>query len=191
VSPAVASERTVTFSPEDTRIEFQLPATGHDVHGAFGFDHGELRWDPETGEASGDLVVRAGGAATGSARRDKAMHRKVLESDLFPSFVLHVQKIEGDLAEQGECDLTVEGVLTVHGADHPVRWPIAVEVDHGHFHAEGKLEIPFVDWGMHNPSMLFLKVAEIVDVNVVAEGDIGSGSIASRPPTGAGPGGGE
>jgi len=170
--PSLAQEQVITVDPESSRIEFLLPATGHDVHGSFAFESGELRWDPETGVASGELVVRAGAGASGNARRDKTMHRKVLETERFPRLVLSVEKVEGDPIVEGDNELIVEGLLTIHGSEHPVRWPLAVRVASGGFEASGELDIPYVEWGLHDPSMLFLKVAEIVDVRVVAKGSI-------------------
>jgi polyisoprenoid-binding protein YceI len=172
VGPSFAQERVITLDATSSRIEFLLPATGHDVHGSFAFEGGELRWDPETGVASGELVVRAGAGESGNERRDKTMHRKVLESGLYPRFVMRVERVEGDLIPGGDNALTLEGVLSIHGSEHPVRWPLNVQVTGEQFEATGSLDVPYVEWGLHDPSMLFLRVAGKVDVRVIATGTI-------------------
>jgi polyisoprenoid-binding protein YceI len=185
---SAASERLVTFDPEATQVEFDLSATGHDVHGSFAFERGEVRWDPETGAAKGQLVVKAGAGETGNPKRDRAMHRKVLESDRFPEFVLRVERVEGELADQGTSELTLDGVLSIHGLEHPVQLAISVDLEGRHFTATGRLDVPYVAWGLHDPSMLILRVAKDVDVTVEAAGEIGGAEMATveRAPVGRG-----
>ena len=99
--PATAAETVVQLDPEATEVSFVLGATAHDVHGTFGFQEGTIRFDPATGEASGELVVDATAAETGNGSRDKTMHNKVLESDETPGIVFHVEQVDGTLPERG------------------------------------------------------------------------------------------
>ncbi len=50
---SVAQETLVTLDPAGAQIEFTLGATLHTVHGSFKLKHGEIRFDPATGSASG------------------------------------------------------------------------------------------------------------------------------------------
>ena len=56
-TPLRADERTVTLEPENTHVDFLLSATGHDVSGSFALTAGEIRFDPQTGAASGEIDV--------------------------------------------------------------------------------------------------------------------------------------
>jgi len=177
-SPAVANDLVVQLDPEATEVTFVLGATGHDVHGTFGFQEGVIRFDPATGEASGELVVDAAAAQTGNDSRDKTMHNKVLESDQFPEIVFHVERVEGTLPDQGKGSLQLLGTMEIHGSEHRVTMPAEVERTGDTVHAKTHFDVPFVDWGMHDPSILFLRVEKNVAVSVDTEGHVSEASSA-------------
>lgn len=131
-------------------------------------------------------MLKATGGEIGNEKRDRAMHRKVLESDRFPEFVLRIERVEGDLAEQGTSDLKLGGFLSIHGLEHPVQLAVSVDVEGQHFTASGRLDVPYVEWGLRDPSLLILRVAKDVDVTVEAAGEIGGAEIttAERAPGG-------
>jgi polyisoprenoid-binding protein YceI len=79
-TPAGAEELTLRLDPAATEVSFHVDATGHDVHGAFALRSGEIRFDPDTGTASGEIRVDATSAKTGSGSRDKEMNHEVLAS---------------------------------------------------------------------------------------------------------------
>jgi polyisoprenoid-binding protein YceI len=171
-APMAAQELTVRFDPDATEVTFDVGATGHDVHGSFAFREGEIRLDPRTGAASGDLVVDATGGETGNGSRDKTMHKKVLESVRFPLFVFHTDEVVGELAPEGESTLELRGRLEIHGAEHPVSIPATVVRTGERFRSSAQFMVPYEDWGMHNPGFLFLRVAPEVQVTVAAEGSL-------------------
>jgi polyisoprenoid-binding protein YceI len=169
---AGAAERVLTFDPAATSISFHLDATGHDVEGSFALREGEIRFDTETGQATGILSVNAAGAGTGNQKRDKTMHAKVLESPTFPLFVFHAERVEGQLPQSGAAELKLHGRMEIHGGEHPLVMPAHVEIDGDRIKAMSQFAIPYVAWGMHDPSILFLRVAKQVDVTVTAEGQL-------------------
>lgn len=183
-SPLLASERTLDLDPEQTEVAFSLQATGHDVHGTLHLQEGAVTFDTDSGAASGRIAIDARAAATGNLKRDKDMHAKVLESDSFPLFVFRPERVEGDWSEGGAEQLLLHGTLAIHGAEQPLTLPAQVTVDEGHVEAVATFEVPYVEWGMHNPSLLFLRVADTVEVTVHAVGtlaDRGDGLVAARP----------
>lgn len=172
--PASAAERTVTLDPEKTKISFSLGAVMHTVHGTLKLESGEVRFNPETGAASGRVVVSAKSANTGNRDRDADMHGKVLESGKHPQLVLEVARIEGRLDPSGTSKLTIKGKLAIHGATHEVAWPAEVTVEGGSVRAKASFKIPYVAWGMRDPSGAVLRVAKEVPVTVEAVGKISS-----------------
>ena len=66
-----------------TKVEFSLGGTLHTVHGDFRLKRGTLSFDPQSGKASGELVVDATSGESGSAARDSRMHKNVLESQKY------------------------------------------------------------------------------------------------------------
>jgi len=176
LAPAAASAQmgtgtlTVELDPAATQVTFDVGATGHDVHGSFAFKEGTIQLDPATGKASGELVADATSGKTGNDGRDKTMNNKVLESETFPLFVLRPEQVVGTVAAEGASTVTIKGVLEVHGGSHPVEIEAEVERTGDHFSATARFPVPYVEWGMHSPSFLFLKVDDVVHVTIETEG---------------------
>lgn len=170
--PAVASERTLTIDPASSRVDFKLGATGHDVEGSFRVEGGSLTFDTATGTMSGEIRVDAASAKTGNGSRDKTMNGDVLESARFPLFTFKAQKLEGNLADAGKSTVKLHGILSVHGVDHELVMPATVESAGEKISAKATFSVPFVDWGMHDPSILFLRVEKSVVVTVTASGTL-------------------
>jgi hypothetical protein len=74
----------LVIEPTQTRVEFTLGSLLHTVHGDFQLKRGTLRFDSQSGIASGELVVDATSGESGSAARDKRMHASILESARYP-----------------------------------------------------------------------------------------------------------
>jgi polyisoprenoid-binding protein YceI len=172
--PALAVERALSLDPAATGIHFHLGATGHDVEGAFELVTGQIRFDPATGAASGEIRVDATGAKTGNAKRDKKMHQEVLDSATYPQFVFKPSHVDGRLSDSGTSELRLVGSMSVHGVEHPLTVPATVTVDGDHISAETTFAIPFVEWGMKDPSWLVLRVDKEVQVTVTSQGHLGS-----------------
>ena len=49
---------------------------------------------------------------------------------------------------------------------------MTVEASGDELSAETAFEIPYVEWGMKDPSFLFLRVAKVVEVKVSATGSL-------------------
>jgi polyisoprenoid-binding protein YceI len=183
--PAAAAETVLRLDPKATDVSFEVPATGHDVHGLLRLAAGEVRFDPDTGEAAGTITVDARSADTGNDSRDETLHQKVFESEIFPSFVFTAERVEGALPEAGKGEVRLHGTMRIHGADHPMMLPANVEVSGDEVSATTTFDVPYVAWGMHNPSILFLRVADSVAVTVRAGGRLSAGAGESEAGSGA------
>ncbi len=169
---AAAAERILTLDPERTEIRFTLGATLHKVEGTVGGVRGEIRFDPEGGPAGGEVVADAATADTGHKGRDRDMHEKVLESDRFGAFVLRPTATTGALAPSGTSRIELAGELEIHGGVHPVTLPAEVTVDGDRLEGTATLEVPYVEWGMKDPSKLLLKVKKLVEVEITLAGEL-------------------
>jgi len=176
--PLAAEEWVAAFDPSASEISFVLQATGHEVRGVFTLQSGEVRWDAGTGAADGELVVSSLGAETGNARRDEKMHAEILESALFPHFSFRPERLEGDLAAEGSSTLRLVGILSVHGGDHPLTIDAEVEATGGRLQAVASFPVPYVEWGLRDPSVFVLRVAKSVSVAVELSGTL---RVASAP----------
>jgi len=171
--PAFAQESVVTLDPAQTTIEFTLGASLHTVHGTFKLRSGSIRFGPASGKASGAIVVAATSGDSGSDGRDKKMHEEVLESQKFNEIVFTPTVVHGSIASQGASQVSVEGVIKLHGQDHPLTLNFSVQPGaDGQIQATTKFSVPYVKWGLKNPSTFLLKVNEAVDIDVHTTGQI-------------------
>jgi polyisoprenoid-binding protein YceI len=177
-----AAERSVVVDAGASTITFTLDTTFHEVHGTMPMAGGTLRFDPATGAGSGSVRADVHGARTGNDRRDKTMHAEVLESERYPVLEFRLARVEGTFAETGHSDLRLVGVMTLHGADHPMTLVATVDTAGGVVRGEMHIPIPYVEWGMHDPSFLFVRAEKIVNVTVHVEGRIDAAGAAFRPP---------
>ncbi len=172
-----AAEWLLTVDPEASEIRFNLGATLHTVHGTIALGRGEFRLDTDTGQLSGEVVADALSAATGHKGRDRDMHSKVLESDRFPRFVLHPRRLEGELKLAGTSQVRIHGDLSIHGGTHAVVVPAEVRIEDERLTASGRIMVPYVAWGMTNPSTMFLRVKKFVEVEVTLVGALRSAEL--------------
>jgi polyisoprenoid-binding protein YceI len=165
-----AEQMQVTLDPAQSKIEWTLGATLHSVHGTFKLKSGGVKFDPISGEASGEIVVDATSGESGNHDRDADMHNKVLESARYPEITFIPRRVTGSLAEQGKSNLQVQGVFRIHGADHDFTLPMTVEKTGDAITASSSFLVPYQEWGMKNPSKAFLHVDTKVNVSVSAVG---------------------
>jgi len=169
-SVAMAAEQTLRIDPTASAVSFTLRSTLHQVEGRMVVSRGEIRFDTGTGEASGEVVLDARQITTGNEERDEKMHRKVIESGRFPEIVFAAEQVTGDLPTSGEGRIELRGTVTVHGAGHPVTLTARVTREGDHLHAVAAVPIPYVEWGMKDPSVLVLRVAKEVNVALDIDG---------------------
>jgi len=161
-----AEDTVLQIDPAQTKVEFTLADVLHTVHGSFLLKRGDMRFDPATGKASGELVVDATSGASGSGARDRNMHKNVLESARYPEIVFRPDRVEGKVTLQGTSHVGLHGMFSIHGAEHEITLPAVVENDDGQYTAAIAFTVPYVQWGMKNPSTLFLRVSDKVEISI-------------------------
>jgi polyisoprenoid-binding protein YceI len=184
IAGAYAQEVTFELDPAQSRVQFTLGATFHDVHGSFQLKGGTIHFNPASGEASGSLIVDATSGQTGNERRDRRMHRQILEDQKYPEIVFSPQHVSGTLAPQGTSQMELQGVLSLHGEQHPMTFTVPVQVNQARGSAEVHFIVPYEKWGMKNPSTFVLRVSDKVTIDVHAVGRLAGPSAngAHGPP---------
>jgi len=167
-----ATDYVLTVDPSSSKVSFALGATLHTVHGTATISDGEIFIDTEAGRVSGEVSVDAVSAETGNRSRDKKMHRSVLRSDKYPLIVFRPETLEGVLEFGGENALTMIGSIELGGSRHEVRIPITARIESDRFAATASFEVPYVKWGLSDPSNLVLRVDKLVTVSVYVEGAV-------------------
>jgi polyisoprenoid-binding protein YceI len=167
---AAGAERALVLDPVASLVTFTLDSTFHQVRGTMPLAGGRIRFDPETGAASGEVTVDARQARTGNRQRDRKMHREVLETERFPVIIFRPERVEGAVAEAGRSAVKIAGVLSLHGVAHPMNLEASVDTNGGRVSGDFEMLIPYVEWGMKDPSFLLARAAKTVTVKVHAEG---------------------
>ena len=169
---ATAGEIQLEIDATATEVVFSLPAMLHTVHGAFKVKSGRIRFDPSSGKASGEITVDATSGESGNNGRDSRMHKNVLESPRFPEISLVPDRFDGTLKLEGDSDVVLHGVFRIHGAEHELTIPTHVSIDGENLIATLKFSVPYVAWGMKNPSTLLLRVPDMVRIEAHAAGHL-------------------
>jgi polyisoprenoid-binding protein YceI len=173
-TPARNKGFKVQLDPVQTRIEWQLGGL-HTTHGTFKLKSGELVFNPATGVAEGEILVDATTGESGNADRDKKMHAEVLESNRYPAIFFHPSQLKGEFRQtEGAQQLVGQGIFNIHGEDHPIELPLTVQLTGNVVTATTKFSVPYVAWGMKDPSKLIFRVNKQVEIEVTAKGTIKS-----------------
>lgn len=163
-APLAGQELVLDLDPAQSHIQFTLGATLHTVHGSFKPTRGTVRYDPATGKIAGEVVADATSGASGDASRDRRMHKDILESARYPEIAFTPDRVDGTVAPQGVSHVQVHGTFRMHGAAHEITIPVEVNVTGTRVTAAARFAIPYVKWGLKNPSSLFLRVSDKVEI---------------------------
>ena len=90
------------------------------------------------------------------------MHRDVLLSGAHPEIVFTPRRLAKDARNPSAVQVT--GILTLLGRDHEITVPVRLTVSGGRAEAEGSFVVPYVAWGLADPSVLILRVNKDVEV---------------------------
>ena len=170
-SAAVAQQTRVTLDPTQTKVAWILDASLHTVHGTFKLVSGSIVFDPKTGDASGEILIDAKSGESGNSSRDGKMQKEVLESARYPEITFIPKHVSGSLPAQGNSTLQVQGVFRIHGGDHDLTLSLPVQIQGSHATATTKFDVPYQAWGMKNPSAMFLKVDNKVEIEISSRWD--------------------
>jgi len=178
ILPGAAQERDFQLDPAQTSVKLTVADVLHTVYGTFKLKQGALQLDP-SGQVSGEIVVDAKSGNTSNGMRDRKMHREVLESDRYPEISFRPDRIEGQVAHSGKSTVMVHGIFGIHGVDREISVPAQVEIDADHWTAKVHFTIPYQKWGMKNPSTLFLRVSDTVEIDLEAGGTVSASGTSS------------
>lgn len=169
---AAAKEISVTLDPAKTVVHWTLPTTLHTVHGTFVLKHGQLQLDPATGKAAGEIVVDATSGKSGNDSRDSKMHRDVLESEKYNDIVFRPESFSGAIVPGGNSTIILKGTFSLHGSDHAMTLPVQVTFSENSWTGTCSFSVPFLEWGLKNPSTFLLKVKPDVQIEFESAGSL-------------------
>lgn len=167
-----AQDAVLRLNPASTLITYTLKGWPHISHGTFKLERGVVRVDPATGKATGSVIVDANSVESGSQMRDGETRNSILEIRRYPTIDFNLRQFEGPRVRHGEFPIKAHGILMLHGVAHEVTIEMVVHPAGDDFTASGHFAVPYVAWGMKNPSILMFRCADTVDIDVSAHGNV-------------------
>jgi hypothetical protein len=153
-SKAAIPEIILTVNPAQSTVHWSVDSSLHLVHGTFALKSGALHFE------------------SGNASRDARMHKEILESTKYPDLIFQPTQIDGHIAVSGASDAKLHGVFSIHGADHDLIAAVHAELTGNHWKGTTQFEVPYVRWGIKDPSNFLLKVKHVVSVELELSGEV-------------------
>jgi polyisoprenoid-binding protein YceI len=171
---AYAQHQTFTIAPDASSVAFSLGGSDHSTHGSFHVKDGSIDFDRTAGTISGSVDVVAGSGNSGNQSRDKKMTNEVLDATHFADVTFVPHSYQGTIAPTGDSAIQVTGTFTVHGTPHEITVPMQVQIVGVHCVAKSHFTVPYVKWGLKDPSVFILKVSKEVDIDLTLVGQLSS-----------------
>lgn len=168
---ASAEQMTFTLDTERSEVRILLGAFLHTVSGVAPVGAASFRWDAEDGSASGQAVVQAALLDTGIDGRNQKMRETVLLTSLHPEIRFEATGFELRQPGDDEMRFVLRGNLVLLGASHEVELETyARRRPDDSWKARADLYVPYVEWGLEDPSMPLFAVDKHVTVEIKAIG---------------------
>ena len=119
---------------------------------------------------SGSVAVLAGSGKTGNDSRDKKMYKDILEVKQHATVSFEPKAYTGAIAPSGDSTIQVTGIFTLLGNPHEITIPMVVHLDGLSATAKAHFVVPYVQWGLKNPSFLIWKVDNDVAIDLFLTG---------------------
>jgi polyisoprenoid-binding protein YceI len=163
---AASGQEILQIDPAASEIHFTLSDVLHTVRGTFKLTEGSLQLRRSAGEMRGRIVVGAATGESGNNSRDHRMSESELLAQKYPHIVFEPDHFTGALAASGKSSIMVSGIFTLLGTGHPITVPMQVEATGDHYMATGSFTVPYVAWGLKDPSSFVLRVGKEVQIEL-------------------------
>ncbi len=168
---ALAQHQTFAVNPDASKVKMKLNTTHEVVNGTFHVQSGAIEFDRGSPKMSGTVVVAAGSGKTGNDSRDKKMNKDILKVDQYTTVSFAPKTFQGTVPASGDTIIQVSGVFTLLGTPHDITIPMQIHIDGSKAIAKAHFLVPYVQWGLKNPSFLFWKAENdvAIDLNLVGQ----------------------
>ena len=169
---ALAQHQTFTVNPDASEVKMTLNTTHEVVNGTFHIQSGSIEFDRSAPKMSGSVVVLAGSGKTGNGSRDKRMNKEILLVEQHATISFEPKSYTGTIAPSGDSTIQATGIFTLLGTPHQITIPILVHLDGTTATAKAHLSIPFIQWGLKDPSLFIWKTDKEVAIDLFLNGQL-------------------
>jgi len=167
---ALAQHQSFAVNPDASQIKMTLNTTHEVVNGTFHVQSGWIEFDRGAPRISGSVVVFAGSCKTGNDSRDNKMNKDILKVEQFATVSFEPKSYSGAIAPSGDSTIQVTGIFTLLGTPHEITIPILVHLEGTAATAKAHFVVPYVQWGLKNPSFLVWKADNDVAIDLFLAG---------------------
>ncbi len=167
---ALAQQQTFVATPDASEVKMTLKTTREVVNGTFHIQSGSLQFDRSAAKISGSVVVLAGSGKTGNGLRDKKMNKDILEVEQHATVSFEPRSYAGAIAPSGDSTIQATGIFTLLGTPHEITIPILVHLEGTTATAKAHFVVPYIQWGLKDPSFLFWKADKDVAIDLFLTG---------------------
>jgi polyisoprenoid-binding protein YceI len=171
LAPAALSQhQTFVINPDASEVKIALKTTHELVNGTFHVQSGSIEFSSSASRMAGSVVVLAGSGKTGNDSRDKKMNKDILKVEQYATVSFEPKTYSGAIAISGDSTIQVTGIFTLLGTPHEITIPILVHLDDTTATAKAHFVLPYVQWGLKNPSFLIWKAEDDVAIDLSLAG---------------------
>jgi len=175
LAPSVfAQHRVFNVDTEASSVAFSLGDVLHSVHGTFHIKSGSVDFDSAAPHIAGSVVVAAGSGKSGNDTRDRKMSTDILDAAHFADVSFTPAGYQGTIAATGDSTIQITGTFTIHGTPHELTVPMQVHIEGAVCTAKTHFSIPYVKWGLKDPSTFILRVSKEVEIELTLTGRLSS-----------------
>jgi polyisoprenoid-binding protein YceI len=167
-----AQSKTLTVKPDQSEVVFSLGDVLHSVHGTFHVESGSVQFELNSPQMTGSVVVAAGSGKSGNDTRDHRMSADVLNAPQFAEVTFNPKHLNGSISATGDSTVQVDGVFTLHGTPHDLTVPMQIHIEGESCTAKTHFTIPYVKWGLKDPSTFLLHVSKEVNMDITFVGQL-------------------
>jgi polyisoprenoid-binding protein YceI len=171
-SSALAQHQTFNVDPQSSTVAFSLGDVLHSVHGTFHVQSESVDFDSSAPKISGSVIVAAGSGNSGNESRDRKMSKDILGVPHFADVSFAPHSYQGTIAPTGDSVIQVTGTFTLHGTPHELTLPMQIHIEGDHCTAKTHFTVPYVKWGLKDPSTFVLHVSKEVEVDLALVGGL-------------------
>ena len=171
LSPAaLAQHQTFDVNPDVSEVKIALKTTHELVNGTFHIQSGSIEFDRNNPKMSGSVVVLAGSGNTGNGSRDKRMNKEILQVEKYATVSFEPKSYTGAIASSGDSTIQVTGIFTLLGTPHEITVPMLIHMDGPTASAKAHFSVPYIQWGLKDPSFLIWKADKDVAIDLFLTG---------------------
>jgi hypothetical protein len=97
------------------------------------------------------------------------MNHDILKVEQHATISFEPKSYTGAIAPSGDSTIQVTGIFTLLGTPHEITVPIVVHLEGTTAAAKAHFVVPYIQWGLKDPSFLFWKADKdvAIDLNLV------------------------